>query len=279
MKLLQRILIGLGAAGFILAALTVLLFNRTAFGWQALSVPTGSMSPAMSPGSLVITHQVPIASLKPGDIITHTNPTNMRTTLTHRILKVYKIDGRILAFITKGDANPSPDRPVVGGLVQGKAVIHLPYVGEALLWAKTWTGIAILVYLPAFIIMVEETRRMAVYLRQGQPYRLEGWVVPRPRERKPQLKPAIAISVALSLAVVGVGWQVANALATSPGSANGTTLLVLSQNVIAAKQSRALVKPSQASTPAPSPSSECKAVKTICYNRGQWTTRQLKNTY
>lgn len=174
-KLLRKIFIGLAAAGITLAAVAVLIFNRPTLGWQALSVPTGSMRPTFSPGALVITHRVPIQSLKVGDIITHTNPLTMRNTLTHRIIKIYKVDGTIPTFVTKGDANPSPDPPVVAGLVQGRMVAYIPLAGSVLMWAKTWAGIAVLIYLPAVGIMAEETRRMAVYLRRQQPYRLYGW--------------------------------------------------------------------------------------------------------
>ena len=174
MRVFRRILFGAGVAGFILCCATVLLFNRPTLGWQALSVPTGSMRPTFTPGSLVLSHRVAISSLKVGDIITYTNPLTMRSTLTHRIIKVYKIDGKIPAFITKGDANPSPDPPVVGGLVQGQMVWHVPYVGDLLMWAKTWTGIAILIYLPALLVIIEETRRLADYLRQMKPYSLRG---------------------------------------------------------------------------------------------------------
>jgi len=232
-RLLRHILIGLGAAGFILAALTVLLFNRSAFGWQALSVPTGSMRPAMPPGSLVITHRIPLRSLKVGDVITHTNPLTMRTTITHRIVKEFKFKGTIPAFITKGDANPSADPMVVGGLVQGKAVWHVSFVGRVLMWAKTWLGLAVLVYLPALLIMVHETRLLAAYLRKTKPYRLEGWL-PEPGVHGLRPGPAIAFGAAVVLIVVGVGfggWQAASALATQDKSA---VLLVLSPNVIAA---------------------------------------------
>lgn len=229
MKLLRRIFIGLGVTGFILAAGAVLIFNRPTLGWQALSVPTGSMRPTFNPGALVLTHRVPIQSLKVGDIITYTNPLTMHSTLTHRIIRVYKIDGKIPAFITKGDANPSPDVPVVAGLVKGQMVWHVAYVGSALMWAKTWVGIATLIYLPALLIMISETRRMAVYLRQIKPYYLEGWR-PKRREQKLRAKPAMAVSIALAVAVAGVGWQTAGAIA-APVQSN---TVMLSPNVLTA---------------------------------------------
>lgn len=231
MKLLRHIVIGLGVAGFTLAALTVLLFNRSALGWQALSVPTGSMRPTMSPGSLVLVHRVPLSSLKVGDVITHTNPLTMRTTLTHRIVKAYKVKG-IPAFITKGDANPGADPPVVGGLVKGRMVGHVPYAGALLMWAKTWTGITVLVYLPALLVMIYETRLLAAYLRQMKPYRLEGSMHAQSREPDPRVRPkwAAAATTTFVAALAATGWQTAGALAGQ----SSQTLLVLPSNVITA---------------------------------------------
>jgi len=232
MKLLRHIVIGMGVVGFILAALTVLLFNRPALGWQLLSVPTGSMRPTMSPGSLVLIRSVPISSLKIGDVITHTNPLTMRSTLTHRIIKVYKMNGTVPAFVTKGDANPSPDPPVVGGLVQGRMVWYVPYVGRALMWAKTWTGIAALVYLPALIVMIHETRLLAESLRKMKPYRLAGWVRTQPSGLGQSMRPkwALAASTMFAVTIVITSLQVAGALAEQPPQ----TLLVLTLNVITA---------------------------------------------
>ena len=231
--LLRRTLIGLGAAGFTLAALTVLTFNRSAFGWQALSVPTGSMRPAMQPGSLVLTHRVPISSLKVGDVITHTNPLSARTTITHRIVKIYKANGRIPVFVTKGDANPSADPAVVGGMVKGKMAWHVPHVGTLLMWAKTWTGIAVLVYLPALVVMIHETRLLAAYLRKMKPYRLGGWAQPQPGNPLPsmQVKWAMGAAAVVVAALAVTGLRTVVVRASQPPS---QTLLVLSSNTITA---------------------------------------------
>src|SRR5665213_74097 len=126
MKWFKRLSISLTIAFFAVCCGAVLLFNWGSLGWKALSVPTGSMRPTIPPGSLVLMHSVPLSTLKVGDVITYTNPINMRSTITHRIVKTYKIDGKIPAFVTKGDANHISDRPIVGGMVQGKAIWHVP---------------------------------------------------------------------------------------------------------------------------------------------------------
>src|SRR5665213_2389095 len=156
MKLIRRIAISLTVLFFAVCCGAVLLFNWNALGFKALSVPTGSMRPNINPGSMVLMHRVPLSSLKVGDVITYTNPQTMKSTVTHRIIKTYKINGKVPAFVTKGDANKSADPwRVVGGLVQGKAIWHVPFLGKVMMWSKTWTGIAILIYAPALLLIIE----------------------------------------------------------------------------------------------------------------------------
>lgn len=170
MKWLKRLGISLTIAFFAVCCGAVLLFNWSALGWKALSVPTGSMRPTIPPGSLVLMHRVPVTTLKVGDVITYANPLDMRKTITHRVITTYKLDGRIPAFITKGDANPSSDRPVVSGQVLGKAAWYAPRIGAWLSWSKTWLGLAILVYLPALLLMIEEVLRLNAYWKKSKTY-------------------------------------------------------------------------------------------------------------
>lgn len=175
MKLFYTSIIGLGITVIAVCCGFMLLFNWHALGFKTLDVPTGSMRPTIQPGSLVLMKSVPVSSIKVGDIITYTNPLTMKSTISHRVIKIYKINGKVPVFITKGDANPSPDSPVVGGLVKGQVIWHVPYLGEWMQWSKTWIGISILVYIPSLIIMAEEVIRMRDYLKSQQPYILAGY--------------------------------------------------------------------------------------------------------
>jgi hypothetical protein len=135
-----------------------------------------------------------------GDVITYTNPQTMKSTVTHRVIKEYKLDGKVPAFVTKGDANKSADPwTVVGGLVQGKAVWYTPHIGGWLSWSKTWVGLAVLVYVPALLLMVEEVMRLNDYFRASKPYKaaqllLLQRVTPKKSHRLAQ---ATTISIAL----------------------------------------------------------------------------------
>lgn len=236
MRWLKKIFISLSVLFFAVCCGAVLLFNWSALGFKALSVQTGSMRPSVPPGSLVLMHRVPISSLKTGDVITYANPRNPHTTITHRIIKTYKIDNKIPAFVTKGDANSSADMPVVGGQILGKAVWHVPHLGHWLDWSKTWVGLAILVYLPAFLIMFGEVQKMADYLRRFQPYYLTFEV--RKRRMLGRKLAAASFSASLIILIFGaVAWPVQallrsntvsltnNSISVAPNQGGGGTVI------------------------------------------------------
>jgi signal peptidase len=200
--MIRRIIISLTIVFFAICCGAVLLFNWSALGWKALSVPTGSMRPSISPGSLVLMHSVSNASLKVGDVITYANPLKPGTTITHRIIEINKIGGKIPSYVTKGDANPTADRPIVGGQVLGKTVLHVPYVGSWLSWGKTWLGIVFLVYIPALLLMIEEVKRLNRYYKVSKPYKSFKLIFKARQEHKP--RPNLASASTISVAVVAV---------------------------------------------------------------------------
>jgi len=201
MKLIRKILISLGLAFFAGAVGALLLFGLPFTGWKALTVPTGSMRPTIPPGSLVLMHRVPLTSLKVGDVITYTNLAKPGTTITHRIIKTYKIGGTVPAFITKGDANPSPDAPVVGGQVLGRAAAHLPHLGAWVSFIKKPYVLLPMVYIPALAIIYEEIKRLNQYYKEQRPYTAPGFE--RPKEAK-GIMTKMATSMKLGVAIVVV---------------------------------------------------------------------------
>jgi signal peptidase len=168
---MKRILTICSVALLALAGGVVLLFNSSStLGWQALDVPTGSMQPAISPGSMVFVHRVPAPSLKVGDVITYANPLHPQQTISHRIIKKSS-SGGVPIFVTKGDANPSADIPISSGSIKGKVVWHVPHLGAAVMWSRTPIGMLPFIYIPALLIMIEEVQRLAAYWRAQRPYR------------------------------------------------------------------------------------------------------------
>lgn len=171
MKLIHRIIVSFGVVIAAACLAAILLFNWSALGWKALAVPTGSMQPHIKSGSIVVVKSVPNSSLKVGDVITYTNPQNKKATITHRIVETRLVGGKIPGYLTKGDANPSADIPIVGGQVQGKVIAAIPYAGTVMAWTHTIIGLLLIIYLPALLVIIREVRRLADYYRQFVPYK------------------------------------------------------------------------------------------------------------
>lgn len=210
--MLKRAFIGLSIALLVVISSAMLLCNWSATGLKTLVVPTTSMVPAIPKNSLVLVKSVPATSLKVGDVITYINPLHRQQTISHRIIKTYTLSGRVPAFVTKGDANKVPDVPVTSGSVVGKVVLHVPYAGAWLIGSKTWLGIALLVYLPATILLYGEIKRLTDYLRLSMPrsYQLYGLRPLPPKSRH--------LKLAASGAVVA-GFVVVSALFAQPALA------------------------------------------------------------
>lgn len=205
MRLIARVSTGLSTVLLLACCGVWLILSAPRAGFEALAIPTGSMHPTMPAGSLALVRQVPVSSLRVGDIITYIDPLNVHKTITHRIVETYTIAPHVPGFITKGDANTTSDLPIPGGSVQGKVIWHVPYAGQALSWMRSWAGVVVLVYLPALFIIVEEIKRLRDYFRLSLPYRLAGY---RRKTSRPLSLPKLAAVPLAGLVFVSVlAWQ------------------------------------------------------------------------
>jgi len=122
--------------------------------YKLLVVQSGSMEPVIKMGSIVVVK--PSGEYKVGDIITAKEPANPKESLTHRVTEIKERDGKTF-YVTKGDANDSPDmeeRPKEN--VLGKVIFSIPYLGYPVNFTKTRNGLIILVIIPATIIVYSE---------------------------------------------------------------------------------------------------------------------------
>lgn len=97
------------------------------FGYTFFEVATGSMSPTMEIGDVVIvkiTKQV-----EKNDIIVYIDGENI---ITHRLIEIN--DNELIA---KGDANNSEDRPIQQHMLLGEVIKILPKIG---IWRKIFTS-------------------------------------------------------------------------------------------------------------------------------------------
>ncbi len=119
-------------------------------------VKSGSMEPTIKTGGIVFIKSAPLYQV--GDIITFGQDTKTAIPTTHRIIEesVEKAGGSRV-FTTKGDANDAADQKTVSvSEIRGKVIFSFPYAGYILDFAKKPIGFALLVGLPALIIIFEE---------------------------------------------------------------------------------------------------------------------------
>jgi signal peptidase len=115
--------------GLVLGLMAIMTLPSV-FGYQSLTVVSGSMEPTLGTGSVVIDKVISPAEARPGDIVTFQDPTRPRQ-LTHRLQKV-RVEGDTFYMVTLGDANDAPERWTVPRNGQiGRVVAHLPKLGYA----------------------------------------------------------------------------------------------------------------------------------------------------
>ncbi|HLD03753.1 MAG TPA: signal peptidase I [Candidatus Dojkabacteria bacterium] len=173
------ILLGL----FIISA----FFLLPRLGYTLLVVQSGSMEPAVRPGSVMLVKSqenpeeknkkvagiafdgtvtaqaVGSALYNPGDIITFQAN---NTLVSHRVVSVNNSGGEV-SYVTKGDANQSADgNAVPESRVLGRAVFSLPVAWKFVNFAKTPAGFLMLIAIPSLYIILSEVLAIIKELRK-----------------------------------------------------------------------------------------------------------------
>jgi signal peptidase I len=118
-----------------------------------LTVLSGSMSPAINTGDMIIISKVNPNKIEIGDIISFQKQGTML--FTHRVVGIE--DG--LRFITKGDANNVPDSGFAAAKdIVGKVVVTLPKIGYLRDFVRSPLGFALLIIIPGVLIVVTEVK-------------------------------------------------------------------------------------------------------------------------
>jgi len=125
-------------------------------GYQLYIVMSGSMSPTINTGSLVVVKPVGAEEIRPKDIITFRSDIESEHITTHRVIEIDK--DVELYFITQGDANEVEDPlPVNSNQLVGKVVFSIPYVGYAIYFVRSKRGVIILLGVLIALINIELT--------------------------------------------------------------------------------------------------------------------------
>ena len=147
-------------AAVVCIALGVATLAPAALGLQHYVIVGGSMGGTIDRGSVVFDREVPVASLRVGDVITYSPPASAGAAdstglVTHRIHSIREVNGKRV-FRTKGDANRAPD-PWTFTLDQprqAEVVAHVPYLGYALAALQIRWVRMLAIGLPALAIAV-----------------------------------------------------------------------------------------------------------------------------
>lgn len=89
----------------VLVFIMMIVFIPKILGYQTFYIQTGSMSPEIPQGSMVLEKKTEFEEISVGDVVTFTND-NGTEYFTHRIVE---IDTANEMFVTKGDANKEND--------------------------------------------------------------------------------------------------------------------------------------------------------------------------
>jgi len=136
----------------LIAGLTAVSVLNIPGNYKLYTVQSGSMEPVIKTGSVVVVK--PEAKYKINEIVTFRDA-NSRVPTTHRIVEIREYQDQI-SYTTKGDANKSFDlKPLSRGMILGKVLFSAPYVGYAVEFMKTKTGLLVMIVIAAFIIVNE----------------------------------------------------------------------------------------------------------------------------
>lgn len=117
------------AGAAVAAALLAVVVPRVA-GGTPYAVLTGSMRPAMPPGTLVVTRPVDPEDITTGQVITFMPHAGDPSVVTHRVVGTGFDGTGARTFTTQGDANDAPDpMPVRAVQVVGARWYSVPYLG------------------------------------------------------------------------------------------------------------------------------------------------------
>ena len=102
--------------------------------YQTSTMLTGSMSPGINPGDVVVSVRTPVSELKVGDVITYSIPIDDHRIETHRVASIKRDDAGATSVTTKGDANAGAD-PWTAVLSEDYVYTQagvVPYLGDVI---------------------------------------------------------------------------------------------------------------------------------------------------
>lgn len=155
----------------ILLALALIGVLAPFVGYRFDVVRSGSMTPQIGVGDLVVSAPVSTSNIAVGDIIEYKSPEN-GLLICHRVVSV---DEQNSTLVTKGDANGSPDPyNIPFNNVVGKVAFSMPVLGYVFDFLKSpygWVLIIIIAILILFFGKEERPKKNKTDIQPKEDYR------------------------------------------------------------------------------------------------------------
>lgn len=122
-------------------------------GYRSFTVRSGSMTPAIETGDVVVTRSISPLGARVGDVVTFVDPEGTGKLFSHRVQSVRAV-GDEVAFVTRGDANTSTERwrvPATGSI--GRVAYRIPKIGYALSSVDSPPARLALIAIPALLLL------------------------------------------------------------------------------------------------------------------------------
>jgi signal peptidase len=122
-------------------------------GFRSFTVRSGSMTPAIETGDVVVTKSISPLAARVGDVVTFVDPEGTGKLFSHRVQSVRAAGGEV-AFVTRGDANTSTERwrvPADGSI--GRVAYRIPKIGYGLSWIDSGPARLALIAIPALLLL------------------------------------------------------------------------------------------------------------------------------
>lgn len=126
------------------------------FGYEIMTVLSGSMEPGIKTGSIIAVKPVEDPTkFKKGDVITFKAADDPTKIITHRIIAT-QLANNSVQYITKGDNNDSKDPAPVnaGNVIAQYHGFTIPMVGKIMAFIQSKTGAIYLLIVPGALLIL-----------------------------------------------------------------------------------------------------------------------------
>jgi len=135
-------------------------------GYRLMTVLSGSMSPVIEAGDMIVAKNIDPENIEIGDVITYR--VDQDTFVTHRVMEITEQEGK-LAFKTKGDANNIDDQSLVTPeQVIGSLAFRIPYGGYISNFVRSPIGFILFILIPIILLIGGEIKSIIKELKKDK---------------------------------------------------------------------------------------------------------------